>query len=344
MSESRYSGPVRRSRKERGGPYSTQRSQEKENGGCETVRPETPPRIQPGIAEQVNERTDTDAKIIGDRYLFLENLEGSNLKRAIDLVTKRELACRAVSRQAGASILQAHFRLEFSQFVAQPVEIVSAGTEQFIFYQKNFGDLHGLVRDRLVRDEEHARVLLYQIVNAVYDCHCAGIVLTDLKMRRFVFTDKAKTKIVLETLEDATILQTDNDVQSYRRVGHPAYLSPEAICSSRGGSYSGFKADIWGLGVIIYTVLIGRYPFNDQNPLALFSKILQGHYYLPDDLSSHAKCMIRNLLRKDPFERLTAEDLLAHPWFAESEDIIDKTGSVEVFDEINNDQIVPSAN
>ena len=54
--------------------------------------------------------------------------------------------------------------------------------------------------------------------------------------------------------------------------------------------------------------------------------------------------MIRNLLRKDPFERLTAEDLLAHPWFAESEDIIDKTGSVEVFDEINNDQIVPSAN
>ena len=87
-----------------------------------------------------------------------------------------------------------------------------------------------------------------------------------------------------------------------------------------------------------------RYPFNDQNPLALFSKILQGHYYLPDDLSSHAKCMIRNLLRKDPFERLTAEDLLAHPWFAESEDIIDKTGSVEVFDEINNDQIVPSAN
>ncbi len=57
-----------------------------------------------------------------------------------------------------------------------------------------------------------------------------------------------------------------------------------------------------------------RYPFHGQEHTGLFAKIRRGHFTLPDSLSSRSKCLIRCLLRKDPAERLTTEDVLAHPW------------------------------
>ncbi len=95
--------------------------------------------------------------------------------------------------------------------------------------------------------------------------------------------------------------------------GCPAYVSPEILNS--GGCYSGKQADAWSLGVMLYTMLVGRYPFHDPDPATLFSKIRRGTYCLPDGLSLRARCLLRSLLRKDPGERLTTADVLIHPWF-----------------------------
>ncbi len=95
--------------------------------------------------------------------------------------------------------------------------------------------------------------------------------------------------------------------------GCPAYVSPEILESTNG--YSGKAADIWSLGVMLYTMLFGRYPFHDNEPLALFSKIRSGHFPLPDSISSKAKCLLRAVLRKDPSERFSSQELLEHPWF-----------------------------
>lgn len=96
--------------------------------------------------------------------------------------------------------------------------------------------------------------------------------------------------------------------------GCPVYVSPE-ILSTNKGHYSGRSADCWSLGVILYTLLVGRYPFHDPNPSVLFCKIRRGTYVIPESLSSHAKCLIRNLMRLEPTERLMAEDILSHRWF-----------------------------
>ncbi|KAF7657640.1 hypothetical protein LDENG_00023560 [Lucifuga dentata] len=61
-------------------------------------------------------------------------------------------------------------------------------------------------------------------------------------------------------------------------------------------------------------MLIGRYPFQDIKPSALFAKIRQGAFSLPDWLSPQARCLIGCMLRKSPAERLTASELLMHPW------------------------------
>ena len=123
-----------------------------------------------------------------------------------------------------------------------------------------------------------------------------------------------RTQIKLESLQDAVVLDDDDDDSLSDKLGCPNYVSPEILTSMKG-SFSGKAADCWSLGVVIYTMLVGRYPFNDSDPSMLFCKIRKGAYVMPDSLSSDAKCLIRSLLRKEPSERLTAEEILYHKWF-----------------------------
>lgn len=76
-----------------------------------------------------------------------------------------------------------------------------------------------------------------------------------------------------------------------------------------------------------------RYPFNDTEHASLFAKISRGHYVMPDWLSPRARCLIRSLLRRDPAERLTAQDVLRHPWLSEHEERTDSGDQA--------DQLVP---
>jgi tribbles-like protein len=123
-----------------------------------------------------------------------------------------------------------------------------------------------------------------------------------------------------------------NNDQLTDKHGCLAYVSPEildttfssataAIAGSSNSmnvvrSYSGRAADMWSLGVMLYTMLVGRYPFADSDACALFSRIRRGKYPNPDVvLSPLALCLIRSLLDINPNDRLTAEEALKHPWF-----------------------------
>ena len=90
-------------------------------------------------------------------------------------------------------------------------------------------------------------------------------------------------------------------------------MSPEILESTNG--YSSRAADVWSLGVIIFTMLSGRYPFHEPDATALFAKIKVGHYIIPEHISSSGQCLIHSILRKVPGERLTTEELCEHPWF-----------------------------
>lgn len=123
-----------------------------------------------------------------------------------------------------------------------------------------------------------------------------------------------RTHLALLSLNDCIILDGNQGDDSLTdRHGCPAYVSPELL-TNRKGSYSGRAADIWSLGVSLYTMLVGRYPFQDTQPAALFAKIRHGAFTLPEWLSPQAKCLIGCMLRKSPAERLQASELLMHPW------------------------------
>lgn len=96
------------------------------------------------------------------------------------------------------------------------------------------------------------------------------------------------------------------------RHGCPAYVAPEML---QPGSYSGRAADMWSAGVILYTLLVGHYPFYDVKAPDLFMKIRSGHYHIPDHLSYSARSLICSLLSYEPSQRPSAEAVFNHPWF-----------------------------
>ena len=137
-----------------------------------------------------------------------------------------------------------------------------------------------------------------------------------------------RTELKLESVEDAFVLGEDNNDCLADKHGCPAYVSPEILQCQQ--SYSGRAADMWSAGVMLYTLLVGRYPFHDVQPNALFTKIRRGDYRVPDTVSARAKCLIRSLLRKEPVERLTAEQVLQHPWFSYGSKIYNHTTTITV--------------
>lgn len=94
--------------------------------------------------------------------------------------------------------------------------------------------------------------------------------------------------------------------------GTPDYLSPEIIL----GRDHGPPVDFWALGVIMYEMLVGVPPFNDETVEAIFANILQLQIEWPEDgLSASAVDLIFNLLKPNPLDRPNINEIMAHPFF-----------------------------
>lgn len=297
------------------------------------------PRPAPGLPG--HPREGQQASLLGGKYLLLEALEGSSLHRCLHIATQEELVCKVVSREtAGQSLLAAHYRVDGHPRI-NPIQEVVVGQKQiYLVFPPCHGDMHCYVRTRRRLREPNARHLFRQIVAAVHEAHAKGIVLRDLKLRKFVFTDESRTEVKLESLEDAVVLEDYSDDLLSDKHGCPAYVSPEILRTNT--RYSGRAADMWGLGVMLYTMLVGRYPFHGAEHSGLFAKIRRGQFSLPESLSSRAKCLIRSLLRKEPGERITTEDVLVHPWLVGSHRERGGGARRSPHSEAGGDQAVPS--
>ncbi|KAM6147621.1 tribbles homolog 3 [Erethizon dorsatum] len=244
-------------------------------------------------------------------YLLLEPEEGGRAYRALHRPTGTEYTCKVYPACEDRAVLEPCARLPPHQNVARPQKVLLGPELLYAFFSRTRGDMHSLVRSRRRVPEPEAASLFRQMASALAHCHQHGLVLRDLKLRRFVFVNRERTKLVLENLEDACVLTGPDDLL-WDKQACPAYVGPE-ILSSRA-SYSGRAADIWSLGVALFTMLAGHYPFQDSEPTLLFGKIRRGAFTLPAGLSAPACCLVRCLLRREPAERLTATGILLHPW------------------------------
>ncbi|XP_034020504.1 tribbles homolog 3 [Thalassophryne amazonica] len=247
-------------------------------------------------------------------YLLVEPCEGVETYRAVHVHTKQQYTCKVLPVLAYQEELAAYVRLGRHENICSPLDAVTGRDSVHVFLQGHHGDMHTYVRSKKRLGEEEAGHLFMQMLTAVTHCHHNGVILRDVKLRKFVFTDQNKTRLALLGFDDSVLLHGNHDDDSLMdRHGCPAYVSPELLSNTKT-SYSGRAADIWSLGVSLYTMLVGRYPFQDAQPSALFAKIRKGAFSLPDGLSAQAKCLLGCMLRKVPAERLEAHELLMHPW------------------------------
>lgn len=110
------------------------------------------------------------------------------------------------------------------------------------------------------------------------------------------------------------ILDGDDDTLS-DKIGCPLYTAPELLCPQP--TYQGKPADMWSLGVILYTMLVGQYPFYEKANCNLITVIRHGVVQIPLSLSKSVRWLILALLRKDYTERMTASHIFLTPWLKE---------------------------
>ena len=95
--------------------------------------------------------------------------------------------------------------------------------------------------------------------------------------------------------------------------GTPNYIAPEVLEGKQGHS---FEVDIWSLGVIIYTLIIGKPPFETNDVKTTYRKIRMNNFNFPESvsISEDAKDIIRKILVTDPSKRPNIDEILAHKW------------------------------
>lgn len=196
-----------------------------------------------------------NAAVLADRYLLLDSVEGSSLYRCVDIKTQEELVCK-IANNPCSNLLTAHFRLDGHPHVNCLHKVIPGNNQTYLFFAPSQGDLHSHVRVRKRLREPEARRLFRQMCEVVKTCHEQGIVLRDLKLRKFVFADSERSHLKLESLEDAVVLDDPAEDLLQDKRGCPAYVSPEILKANT--TYSGKAADMWSLGVILYTMLVGR--------------------------------------------------------------------------------------
>lgn len=159
------------------------------------------------------------------------------------------------------------------------------------------------------------RYYMRQLVDGLAYLHSNLIIHRDLKLGNLFLTANMKLKIGDFGL--AARLDDPND-RKRTMCGTPNYIAPEILRGSRGDGHS-FEVDIWSMGVVMYTLLVGRPPFETDDVKDTYKRIRALQYAFPEgtQVSPSAQSLIRGILRTDPLQRPTLAAVLQHPFLTD---------------------------
>ena len=174
--------------------------------------------------------------------------------------------------------------------------------------------LSELIRRRKRLTELEVQCYTYQVISALKYLHSHRVIHRDIKLGNLFLSEKMEIK--LGDFGLATKLEFDGE-RKRTICGTPNYIAPEILDGSQGHSY---EVDTWSLGVLIYTMLIGKPPFETNDVKLTYRRIKMNAYSFPEgvQISKEARDVISDILINDPASRPSLDDLLAHPFMCKN--------------------------
>lgn len=168
--------------------------------------------------------------------------------------------------------------------------------------------LHGYLKRKPNRrlDEPEVKRIMKQILHAIDYCHNKNVTHRDLKLENLLLDDKNDVKII--DFGFSTCFPHEKKVKIF--CGTPSYMAPEIVARKE---YSGPPVDVWAIGILIFVLLCGHYPFKGIGDKELYKKIQQGGFLVPQHVSATAKSLLLKILRHDPNKRPKVSDIIQDP-------------------------------
>ncbi|KAF9133496.1 hypothetical protein BGX30_012268 [Mortierella sp. GBA39] len=232
----------------------------------------------------------------------------TNEQVAIKIISKASLANRAaVNRGIEREI--AIMKLINHPHVIRLYDVYETEKELFLIMEYvSGGELFEYLVNKGRLDEPEALRFFQQIIVGLAFCHKRKVCHRDLKPENLLLDHHRNVKIadfgMASMQKSGRLLETS--------CGSPHYASPEVVT---GMKYDGSSSDIWSCGIILYALLTGHLPFDDENIRQLLSKVKAGKFYMPTDISASARDLISRMLTVNPRRRITMQGVMMHPWF-----------------------------
>ncbi len=244
--------------------------------------------------------------------------EGSfgKVKLAVHSATGQKVALKIINRETLSNLdtsARVEREIQYLKLLRHPhiiklYEVITTATDIIMVIEYAGGELFDYIVRRGKMTEEEARRFFQQIISAVEYCHRHKIVHRDLKPENLLLDEFLNVKIadfgLSNIMTDGNFLKTS--------CGSPNYAAPEVIS---GKLYAGPEVDVWSCGVILYVMICGRLPFDDEYIPTLFKKINGGMFSIPSYLSPGAKALLARMLVVNPIQRITIQEIRESKWF-----------------------------
>jgi len=174
--------------------------------------------------------------------------------------------------------------------------------------------MNELLKRRKRLTEPEVKYYLSQILLSVQYMHKLNVIHRDLKLGN-LFLDK-QLRVKVGDFGLATKLSA-SDEKRKTICGTPNYIAPEVIEGDKEKRGHSFEVDVWSMGVICYTLLVGKPPYESKDVKSTYQRILRNEYSFPSHIpiSEHARHLISSMLQTRPDQRPSLETIIDHPFF-----------------------------
>lgn len=240
---------------------------------------------------------------------FARNTEtGDNV--AIKIVNKEKILKHKMVEQIKREI--STMKLIKHPNVVQLYEVMASKTNIYIVLEfVTGGELFDKIFHQGKLKEDEARRYFQQLINAVDYCHSRGVFHRDLKPENLLLDSQGNLKVSDFGLS-ALPQQVREDGLLHTTCGTPNYVAPEVL-NDKG--YSGATADLWSCGVILYVLVAGYLPFDEQNLITMYKKIHKADFTCPAWFSPGVRKLLLRILDPNPKTRITIPEILQNDWF-----------------------------